>query len=431
MKTLTHSAILGAKAKAKPYKLSDSDRLYVLVTTGGKKYWKWNYRLDGKDSTYAIGTFPDVGLSEARERRMAAEKLVAQGIHPADYEEDQRIAAKADKAATFWPVAEEWINANKVKWTPYYLAQVESCMRRYIRDTDIGTRPIRQITPGEIYDLVKSVAQRTESKGVERKATGAPTLAIMLRQWCGAVFRLAVVSGRADRNPVIDLKASDVIVRPKIKNNRALKPSELKTFLTKLQGFSGQRTTGIAIELLLLTFVRTGELRGATWEEFDLDNALWTVPASRMKMKDAGDHIVPLSSQAVALLKELKGITGVSKAAPHWLFPNYRRATECMSATTINRALERMGFNGKETIGFSAHGFRGTASTLLHEMGYRPEVIEAQLAHKERSAVKAAYNKAQYIADRMKMMQQWADYVDAPQSNANVILLNKNIGTTH
>ena len=154
-KTLTHAAILGAKPKDKPFKLSDTDRLYVLVTTAGKKYWKWNYRLDGKDCTYTLGTFPDVGLSEARERRIAAEKLVGLGIHPAEHDEDRRRAAKADKAATFWPVAEEWINANKVKWSPYYLKQVESFMHRYVRDNDFGKRPIRQISTSEIYVSVR------------------------------------------------------------------------------------------------------------------------------------------------------------------------------------------------------------------------------------------------------------------------------------
>lgn len=424
-KTLTHTAISGAKPKDKPYKLSDTDRLYVLVTVAGKKYWKWNYRLDGNDCTYTLGTFPDVGLSEAREWRMAAEKLVQQGIHPADYDEDQRLKAKAEKAATFWSVAEEWISANKINWSPYYLKQVETFMRRYVRDTALGERPVRQITTTEIYELVTGVAKRSELKCGERKATGSPTLAILLRQWCGAVFRLAIVSGRAERNPVFDLKASDVIVRPKVKNNRALSAPELGQFLKALKAFTGQRTTGIAIELLMLTFVRTTELRAATWGEFDLGNSVWTIPASRMKIKNAGDHVVPLSSQAVILLRELREIVGTPKVGPRWLFPNYRRESDCMTATTINRALERMGFNGKNSIGFSGHGFRGTASTLLHEMGYRPEVIEVQLAHKERNAVKAAYNKAQYKTERTTMMQQWADYLETLKSGAKVIPLNK------
>jgi len=412
-KVLTHAAILGAKPKEKPYKLSDSQRLYVLVSVAGTKYWKWNFRLDGADRTYTLGTFPDVGLAEARERRIAAEKLVKAGIHPAAEEENQRQKAKAEQASTFWSVAEKWIAANKTNWSPAYATQVETYMRRYVRDTEFGKRPIRQISTAEVYELIDSVAKRNGRKGAERKDKGAPSLAILLRQWCMAVFRLAMVSGLTHRNPVQDLKASDVIVRPKVKNNRALTVTELKKLQVKLDAFSGQRTTGIAIELLMLTFVRTTELRAATWEEFDSENAIWTIPAARMKIKDNGDHKVPLSRQAVALLNELHNIVGTPTQGPHWLFPNTRRNSECMTATTINRALERMGFSGKGTIGFSGHGFRGTASTLLHEMGFRPEIIEAQLAHKERNAVKAAYNKAQYMSDRVEMMQRWADFVSA------------------
>lgn len=414
-KALSHSAILGAKPKEKPYKLSDTDRLYVLVTVAGKKYWKWNYRLNGEDNTYTFGTFPDISLSDAREKRISAEKLVQQGIHPADHDENQRLKAKAEKEATFWSVAEEWIRANEIKWTPYYHRQIKTCMQRYVRDTSFGKRPIRQITTTEIYELVTGIAKRTQLRGNERKST-APTLAKMFRQWCGAVFRLAVVSGRADRNPVTDLKASDVIISPKIKNNRALNELELKPFLKSLKEFTGRRTTGIAMELLMLTFVRTTELRAATWDEIDLENALWTIPATRMKIKDNGNHIVPLASQTTTLLRELREIENTPKTGSHWLFPNTRNNLTCMSGTTINRALERMGFNGKNTIGFSGHGFRGTASTLLHEMNYRPEVIEAQLAHKERNIVKAAYNKAKYLAERATMMQQWADYLDCLKS---------------
>lgn len=417
---LTHTKINGAKPGAKPYKLSDTDRLYVLIAVNGKKYWKWNFRLDGKDSTYTLGTFPDLGLSEARERRIALEKLVQKGIDPKQYDKDLILKAKADKAVTFWSVAEEWIETNKVKWSPSYAKQVELTMHRYVRDTEIGTRAIRQIATNDIFKLVSGVANRTELKAKERKTT-APALATLLHQWCHAVFRFAVVSGSVDRNPVADFKASDAFSKPKAHNNRALTPQELKNLLEALRVFTGHRTTGIAIDLLMLTFVRTGELRCATWDEFDLDEKKsWTIPAARMKVKNMGDHVVPLSTQALALLNELKKITGVSKTAPHWLFRNTRESSTCMSATTINRALERMGFNGKGTIGFAAHGFRGTASTLLHEDNFRPEVIEAQLAHKERNAVKAAYNKAKYVSDRTKMMQSWADYIDKLRESKNI-----------
>jgi integrase len=410
-KVLTHSAIQGAKRDDRPYKLSDTGRLYVLITVAGTKYWKWNYRLGGRDCTYTLGRFPRMGLSEARQRRDTAAKLVEKGVHPAEFDEEQRQAATADKAATFWSVAEEWIQANRANWSPAYLKQVETCMHRYVRDASFGKRPIRAITTADVYRLVTSVAKRTELCQGERKVSGAATIAILLRQWCHAVFRLAVASSRADRNPVADLKVSDAVVRPKPKNNRALSESELLALLRSLGGFTGQRTTAIAIELLALTFVRTKELRFATWSEFDFAKAVWTIPAARMKIKDSGDHVVPLSTQACALLKELREIVGTPIKGPDWLLPNTRRREDCMTATTINRALERMGFSGRKTIGFSAHGFRGTASTLLHEKGYRPEVIEAQLAHKERNAVKAAYNKAKYMGERQAMMQEWAGYL--------------------
>lgn len=425
-KTLTDSAVKAAKPKDKPYKLSDMNRLYLLVSTAGGKSWKWNYRLDGKDFTYTIGSYPVVSLSEAREKRIAVAKLVQQGIHPIDYEDEQRRKAKMEKAAIFWVIAKEWIALNKIKWSPNYLKQVETYLARYAGpQTDFGQRPIRQITAPEITKLVTSVANRTGCSGGERKAAGAPTLAINLRLWCGGVFRLAIATGSADRNPVADLKASDVIVRPKVKNNRALKPSELQELLKVLNGFTGQRTTAIAIELLILTFVRTVELRAATWDEFDFDKAEWIIPESRMKKKDAGNHLVPLSTQAVVLLNELKDITGMSKNEHRWLFPNLRRESDCMSATTINRALERMGFNGKNSIGFSAHGCRGTASTLLHEQGFRSEVIEVQLAHKERNAVKAAYNKARYLEERKIIMQAWSDYLDGLKAGGKVISIGK------
>ena len=424
-KVLTHSALVGAKPKNKPYKLSDTDRLYVLVSTTGKKYWKWNYRLNGKDSTYTLGTFPEMGLSAAREARTNAEKIVKNGAHPAEYLQEQILQSQANQAFTFWVVAEEWINKNRDKWSKGYLSQIENTLHLYVRDGPFGNRPIKQINTHEVYELINSLAKRTERRNNERKASGAPTLAKNLRIWVSSIFRLAISSGRATRNPVADMKFSDVISCPPVKNNRALTASELNDFLKALSKVRGQRSTGIAIELLLLTFVRTVELRGATWKEFDLEKKMWEIPASRMKIKTSGNHFVPLSDKAVKLLRELKEVTGVQLAGEKWIFPNNRDPSKCMSATTINHSLARMGFNGPNTIGLSAHGFRGTASTILHELGYRPEVIEAQLAHKERNTVKAAYNKAKYMNERIVMMQDWSNYLDNP-----AMLLEKLSSTT-
>jgi integrase len=418
-KQLTYAQISGFKPQEKPYKRSDTDRLYILITVTGKKYWKWNYRLDGKDCTYTIGIFPDIKPAEARERRTAAAKLVDQGIHPAAHEADKIEQAKAEKATTFWAVTQEWIETKRTEVQPYSFKQIQSGMQRYVRDTPLGAKPIKAISTSDMYKLIRGIANRTERTGLERKSTGAHTVATNIRGWCNAVFRFAIHSGRADRNPVTDFKASDVIKKPKVKNNLALTEAQLTELIAAVDSFKGQRKTAIAIELLLLTFVRTGELRCATWDEFDLEKALWTVPSERMKIKDVGDHLVPLAPRAVQLLQELKTITGTSSKAPRWLFPNDRRYTEPMSATTINRALERMKFNGKGTIGFSAHGFRGTASTLLHEQGYAPEIIELQLAHQERNTVKAAYNKAQHVPERTKMMINWANYIESLRKQAS------------
>lgn len=415
-KILTDSAVKAAKPKDKPYKLSDTARLYLLVTTAGSKYWKWNYRLDEKDCTYTLGEYPDISLYKARELRDAARKIVDEGIHPADHKKELLRQRKLESATTFWGVAEEWIAFKKPLWSPYYLKQVENFMGRYVRDSDLGGRPIGKITSTDIVSMVRGVAQRKTKAVGERKSGGAPTVAINLRQWSSAVFRFAIVSGKLAVNPIGEIQLKDVVTRPRVKNNRPLKPEEIRDLLKVLKEYKfGTRAVRVAVELLLLTFVRTGELRMATWDEFDLKAGLWTIPAHRMKIKDAGDHVVPLSRQVIALLRELQGMRGqyLTKPKPDWVFPNFRRTEACMSATTVNRSLERMGFNGKDSsIGFAAHGFRGTASTLLNEQGLRHKVIEFQLAHKEKNKVAGAYNKAEYLEERIAMMQHWADYID-------------------
>lgn len=419
-KALGLTDIRSAKPKDKPYKLSHIDRMFLLVSTAGSKTWKWSYRLDGKDCTFTIGRFPDVSIKDAEDARRAAEKLVEAGQHPAQAKAEAVAAVKAETANAFGPIAREWIDANRKTWSPWYLQQVETFLTRYAINGDLGAMPIRVITVPDVVRMLRGVSEGKIRTGEERKK-GSPTIAILLRQWTSAVFRFAILDGRADRNPVSDLKASDVIKRQPVKNNLALSPAEFKKLLSALPAYGGSRVTKIAVELLALFFVRTGELRQAEWKEFDFDARQWTVPAQRMKKKNVGDHIVPLSDQAIALLTELRAITGTAKTGPDWLFRNTRRPLECMSATTINRCLENMGFNGTATIGFSAHGFRGTASTILHEQGFKPEVIEVQLAHSEKNAVKKAYNKAKYLTERVALMQSWSDYVSGLKTGADAI----------
>jgi integrase len=257
----------------------------------------------------------------------------------------------------------------------------------------VGTLPIRSITAAHLLEVIQIA-----------EARGAETVALSLRQSCSAIFRYAVSTLRADTDPAGALKGA--ITRPKVKHAKPLAPADIWHFAQVLDKYGGYRTTVIALRLKLLTFVRTVELRAATWGEIDFHRAEWRIPAERMKMREP--HIVPLSNQAVELLDELHRLTGGGR----FLFPNYRRPTTCMSATTLNRALERMGFCGQDGIGFSAHGFRATASTILNEAGFRGEVIERQLAHKERNKVRASYNQAQYLEERRTMMQDWADMVD-------------------
>jgi integrase len=249
------------------------------------------------------------------------------------------------------------------------------------------------VTAAHLLEIVRRVEGR-----------GAETVALLARQWASAIFRYAVATLRADIDPAAALRGA--IHRPKVVHRKPLSREQVADFVKAVDGYAGYRTTVIALRLMLLTFVRTVELRAAHWAEIDLDRAEWRIPAERMKMREP--HIVPLSRQAVELLRELHTHTG----GRGMLFPNYRNPKTCMTATTLNRALERMGFNGKDSIGFSAHGFRATASTILNEMGFRPDVIERQLAHAERNKVRASYNQAEYLEERRAMMQQWADLTD-------------------
>jgi integrase len=394
---LTDARIRTAKPREKPYKLTDDRGLYLEVRPTGKKLWRYRYRIAGSENVFAMGEYPAIGLADARESRDAARKLVKQGIHPAHARQSIVSAQIEANENSFESVAKEWIGKRKATWSPYYLYQVERVLQMDVYPA-IGRLPIRGVTAAHILKILHKVEGR-----------GAETVALLIRQICSGVFRYAVATLRADGDPAAALKG--VVKRPKIKHSKPLPSSEIPKLVEKLDQYGGFRTTAIAIRLLLLTFVRTVELRKAEWSEFDLDKAVWTIPDERMKMRET--HIVPLSTQAVELLKELRGLTGNQR----FLFPNYRRPKTHMTATTLNRALERLGYGGK----FSAHGFRTTASTLLNEMGYRPDVIARQLAHRERNKVHASYNQAGYMADRKAMMQQWADYLDGLGKDDKVV----------
>lgn len=415
---LTDKAIGNAKPGATPAKLTDGGGLYLEVRPTGAKLWRYRYRIAGKENLFAAGEYvrapsretPEqaetrrnagrLTLAEARVKREEWRALVKQGIHPSHHRQAARLATHAENANTFEAVAREWVAKKKATWTPYYLRQIERTLKADVYP-HIGNLPIRNVTAAHLLEIVRRVEKR-----------GAETVALLIRQWASAIFRYAVATLRADTDPASALAGA--IHRPKIEHRKPLTREQIAAFVKALDGYAGYRTTVIALRLMLLTFVRTVELRAAKWAEFDLDRAEWRIPAERMKMRDP--HIVPLSSQAVALLRELHTLTGGREL----LFPNYRNPKACMTATTLNRALERMGFNGKDSIGFSAHGFRATASTILNESGYRPDVIERQLAHAERNKTRASYNRAEYLEERRAMLQQWADLIDAMAKGANV-----------
>ena len=373
---LTDAKIRNTKPGEKPIKLTDGGGLCLEVRTTGAKLWRYRYRIAGKENVFAVGEYFNdkrgghVSLDDARGERDKARALVKQGIHPAHNRQASRLATHAENANTFEAVAREWIARKKMRWTAYYLRQIERFLEADMFPY-VGNLPIRHVTAAHLLEIVRRVEGR-----------GAETVALLARQWASAIFRYAVATLRADTDPAAALKGA--IHRPKVEHHKPLSRDQIVDFVKALDCYGGYRTTVIALRLMLLTFVRTVELRAAHWVEFDLDGAEWRIPAERMKMREP--HLVPLSRQAAELLRELHTYTG----GRAFLFPNYRNPKACMTPTTLNRSLERMGFNGKDSIGFSAHGFRATASTILNEIGYRADVIERQLAHTERNKVRAS-----------------------------------------
>lgn len=389
---LTDVKIRQAKAIDKVLKLTDGHGLYLEVKPNGSKLWRYRYKIDGKENLFAIGEYPGVTLLDARKAREEARELVKQGQHPSHVRKATTARQIGENANTFKAVAEEWIERKKSGWSAYYLKQVERGMEVDVYPF-IGRRPLRSITANDILQVLNRIVDR-----------GAETVAINVRQWCSSAFRYGVATLRADYDPVAALR--DAIIRPPIENAQPMSRAELKRFLLTLRNYGGLRTTYLAIRFMAYTFVRTVEMRRGVWPEVKFDDALWVIPGDKMKKKRI--HMVPLSRQSAAILRELHKITGAGEN----MFPNSRRPDDVMSATTINRAMEYLG------VPFSGHDFRATASTHLHEMGWDSRLVEMQLAHAERNKTKAAYNHAQYLPERREMMQAWADWLDTVESEA-------------
>ena len=400
---LNNLKIQTAKPKGKPYKLFDTDGLYLLVTEKGHKWWRFKYRFDGKEKSLSLGTYPEISLADARQRRDEARKHVAHGIDPGAVKKAMKQADSAE-TDTFEVIAREW----HAKFTPTWSAiHATTMIARMERDLFpwIGARPVNDVKAPELL----TVLRRVESRGALETAHRIRTIA-------GQVLRYAVATGRCERDCSGDLRGA--LPQPGEHHHAAITdPKEVAPLLRAIDGYQGGFVVKCALRLAPMFFVRPGELRQAEWAEIDLDERVWNIPADKMKMKQP--HIVPLCAQAVAILTELKQLTGASR----YVFPSGRSFSRPMSNNTVNAALRRMGFD-KETM--TGHGFRAMARTILDEvLQVRPDYIEHQLAHAVRDPNGRAYNRTSYLAGRREMMQTWADYLEGLKQGAQVLPLHR------
>jgi integrase len=396
---LTDTAIRKAKPGDKPTKIFDGSGLYLLVQPTGRKLWRLKYRFGGSEKLLALGAYPDVPLRGARDRRDDARRQLANGVDPGQARKAEKAAQKVATENSFEAVARAWW----AKWSTERSARhADQVLRRLEADVfpEIGALPVAKITAPQLLAVSIKIEKR-----------GAIDIAKRAYQTCGQVLRYAVAHGLAERNAAADVKPSDALKSTRKKNYARVDVKEVPELLRRIEAYDGSLYTRLALRLMALTFVRTSELIGARWEEFDLDAAEWRIPPERMKMKTP--HIVPLSRQALSVLADLHKL----RDGRGLLFPGERDHEKPMSNNTILFALYRMGYHSRMT----GHGFRGIASTILHEQGHRHDLIELQLAHQERDDVSAAYNHATYLPQRRKMMQAWADHLDRLRKGADVL----------
>ncbi|KPF84805.1 integrase arm-type DNA-binding domain-containing protein [Novosphingobium sp. AAP93] len=397
---LTDLAVRKAVARDKPYKLSDGGGLYLLVTKAGQRCWRVDYRFGEKRATAALGVYPTVTLAEARAKRLEIKKQIAEGINPAAKRKIDKITGPLANVNSFRAVAEEWLDkarregradvtVGKLTWLLEFAYPI------------IGDRKVGEIKAPELLAVLRAVEKRGHYETARR-----------LRSTCGQVFRYAIATGRADRDVSADLRGALIV--PKVTHRAAITtPKEAGELLRAIDAYSGYPVTHAALRLAPYVFVRPGELRQAEWSEFDFTRNIWTIAADKTKMRVA--HRVPLSRQVLAILEELREITGNRR----YLFPAQGKRDRPMCENTINLALRRMGFDGTT---MTAHGFRAMASTLLNEQGHwNPDAIERQLGHAETDDVRRAYARGEHWEERIRMMQSWADYLDQLRSGAKVL----------
>jgi integrase len=400
---LTDTAIRTAKPRNKPYKMADEKGMFLYVTPTGGKLWRLKYRFDGKEKLLSLGTYPEVSLKDARASRDEARKLHANKIDPSENRKVQKTARVERAANSFEVIAREWYAKYRSGWSR---SHADRTIRRLENDVFpwVGGRPIAEIAAPEILALLR----RIEGRGTLDTAHRA-------HQNCSQVFRYAIATGRAVRDPTPDLRGA----LPSAKGAHfaaIIEPNEVGALLRAIDGFKGTFIVQCALKLAPLLFVRPGELRQARWREFDLDKAEWKYQVSKTKT----DHLVPLACQAVKILNELFPLSGHTE----FVFPGARSNGRAMSDAAVNAALRRMGYDTKNEM--TGHGFRAMARTILHqEIGIAPEIIEHQLAHRVPDSLGTAYNRTKFIKERRKMMQQWADYLDKLKAGADVIPLHK------
>ncbi len=400
---LTNTHIKAARSCSGNYKMADGGGMYLLVKKNGHKYWRLDYRFRGKRKTLALGVYPEVSLKDAREKRRQARLQLEKGQDPAEIRKEKKRMVQTN---CFRDVAHQWWEHCRGTWTPDHAARV---LKRLDDNAfrDLGNLSIDEITPQQIIATIRKI-----------EARGALDVASRVQQAINATCRFAIQQGIATHNPAGDLRG--IVKQRKVQHRPSLPREELPLFLKELETYSdrGRLLTQRAIKLLLLTFVRSGELRGAKWEEFDFEDKVWRISADRMKMRN--EHLVPLSRQALELLELLRGMTGNYDL----VFPSERDRSREMSDNTMRRAIFKLGYDGTQEGKSKAvpHGFRATASSILNETGFNPDAIERQLAHMESNSVRAAYTyHARYLDERRTMMQWWADYLDEMRASGKVI----------
>lgn len=404
---LTDTAIRSAKPAAKRQRMADGGGLYLEVSPAGGKLWRLKYRHGGKEKRLALGAYPDTGLKDARDKRDAARKLLAAGIDPAEQRKAAKAAGDERAANSFEVIAREWHAKQSATWVDLHASRI---MLRLENDIFpwLGSRPIAEISAKDFLSTVNRIVDR-----------GATESAHRVLQNCGQVMRYAIATGRAERNPVADLKGA----LPPVKQTHhasITEPQAIGGLLRAMDAYNGSLVTKCALRLAPLLFVRPGELRQAEWAEFDLDGGQWNIPAEKMKMREA--HLVPLAQQAVAILRELHPLTGRGR----YVFPSARSPQRPMSNNAVLSALRRMGYATEE---MSGHGFRAMARTVLDEvLHFRPDYIEHQLAHAVKDPNGRAYNRTAHLAERRKMMAGWADYLDTLKAGGNVVSIKRKAG---